>query len=124
MYARPWAAELPPWRAGAARALPYAAAHGIGVLAYEPLAHGLLGGAIAETTTFDADDWRSHSRACGQLGHQRLARGRGPCEQDAQGQVGQRKLEQQEQCAAGGDHQGRLQREHQGRNGQQAGDAA
>ena len=43
--------------------LPYAAAHGIGVLAYEPLAHGLLGGAIAETTTFDADDWRSHSRA-------------------------------------------------------------
>jgi aryl-alcohol dehydrogenase-like predicted oxidoreductase len=43
--------------------LPYAAAHGIGVLAYEPLAHGLLGGAIAETTTFDAADWRSHSRA-------------------------------------------------------------
>jgi aryl-alcohol dehydrogenase-like predicted oxidoreductase len=43
--------------------LPYAAAHHIGVLAYGPLAHGLLGGAITEATTFGPDDWRSHSPA-------------------------------------------------------------
>ena len=43
--------------------LPYARAQHIGVLAYGPLAHGLLGGAITGTTTFGADDWRSHSPA-------------------------------------------------------------
>ena len=43
--------------------LPYAQAHHIGVLAYGPLAHGLLGGAITEATTFGGDDWRSHSPA-------------------------------------------------------------
>jgi aryl-alcohol dehydrogenase-like predicted oxidoreductase len=43
--------------------LPYAKAHDIGVLAYGPLAHGLLGGTITETTTFGAGDWRSHSPA-------------------------------------------------------------
>jgi len=43
--------------------LPYASAHNIGVLAYGPLAHGLLGGAITEATTFGPADWRSHSRA-------------------------------------------------------------
>jgi aryl-alcohol dehydrogenase-like predicted oxidoreductase len=43
--------------------LPYAAACGIGVLAYGPLAHGLLGGAITEAITFTAGDWRSHSPA-------------------------------------------------------------
>ena len=45
--------------------LPYAQAHDIGVLAYGPLAHGLLGGAIAEATTFSfsADDWRARSPA-------------------------------------------------------------
>jgi aryl-alcohol dehydrogenase-like predicted oxidoreductase len=43
--------------------LPYAAAHHIGVLAYGPLAHGLLGGAITETTAFATDDWRAHSPA-------------------------------------------------------------
>jgi aryl-alcohol dehydrogenase-like predicted oxidoreductase len=43
--------------------LPYAAAHNIGVLAYGPLAHGLLGGAITGTTTFAAGDWRAHSPA-------------------------------------------------------------
>src|SRR5689334_4470088 len=42
---------------------PYAAAHHIGVLAYGPLAHGLLGGAITESTTFSAGDWRAHSPA-------------------------------------------------------------
>lgn len=43
--------------------LPYAAAHGIGVLAYGPLAHGLLGGAITGTTAFGPGDWRAHSPA-------------------------------------------------------------
>jgi aryl-alcohol dehydrogenase-like predicted oxidoreductase len=43
--------------------LPYAAARGIGVLAYGPLAHGLLGGAITGTTTFAAGDWRAHNPA-------------------------------------------------------------
>jgi hypothetical protein len=41
--------------------LPYAQAHDIGVLAYGPLAHGLLGGAVTGATTFRADDWRSRS---------------------------------------------------------------
>lgn len=43
--------------------LPYARAHHLGVLAYAPLAHGLLGGAITKATRFGADDWRSHSQA-------------------------------------------------------------
>jgi aryl-alcohol dehydrogenase-like predicted oxidoreductase len=43
--------------------LPYAQAHNIGVLAYGPLAHGLLGGAITSTTTFGPGDWRTHSPA-------------------------------------------------------------
>lgn len=43
--------------------LPYAAAHHIGVLAYGPLAHGLLGGAITGTTSFGPGDWRAHSPA-------------------------------------------------------------
>jgi len=43
--------------------LPYAAAHDIGVLAYGPLAHGLLGGAVTATTAFDPGDWRAHSPA-------------------------------------------------------------
>jgi aryl-alcohol dehydrogenase-like predicted oxidoreductase len=41
--------------------LPYARAHDIGVLAYGPLAHGLLTGAIDEHATFAPDDWRSKS---------------------------------------------------------------
>jgi aryl-alcohol dehydrogenase-like predicted oxidoreductase len=41
--------------------LPYAAEHGIGVLIYGPLAHGLLSGRMTEDTTFAADDWRSKS---------------------------------------------------------------
>jgi hypothetical protein len=44
-----------------AEILPYAAEHDIGVLAYGPLAHGLLAGAMSPGTTFPADDWRSHS---------------------------------------------------------------
>jgi aryl-alcohol dehydrogenase-like predicted oxidoreductase len=41
--------------------LPYCREHDIGVLAYGPLAHGLLTGAFDETTTFAPDDWRSQS---------------------------------------------------------------
>jgi Predicted oxidoreductases (related to aryl-alcohol dehydrogenases) len=42
--------------------LPYCAAHDIGILAYGPLAHGLLSGSMTEHTTFPAGDWRSQSR--------------------------------------------------------------
>jgi aryl-alcohol dehydrogenase-like predicted oxidoreductase len=41
--------------------LPYSAEHEIGVLAYGPLAHGLLTGAMDEHTEFAGDDWRSAS---------------------------------------------------------------
>jgi aryl-alcohol dehydrogenase-like predicted oxidoreductase len=41
--------------------LPYTAEHDIGVLAYGPMAHGLLSGRMTEATTFAADDWRSKS---------------------------------------------------------------
>src|SRR5712691_7976164 len=41
--------------------LPYTQEHGIGVLVYGPLAHGLLGGTFTPQTTFAADDWRSKS---------------------------------------------------------------
>jgi aryl-alcohol dehydrogenase-like predicted oxidoreductase len=44
-----------------AEVLPYAEEHDIGVLVYGPLAHGLLSGAMTQTTTFAGDDWRSHS---------------------------------------------------------------
>jgi aryl-alcohol dehydrogenase-like predicted oxidoreductase len=44
-----------------AEVLPYAREHGIGVLVYGPLAHGLLTGTMDEHTTFAADDWRSQS---------------------------------------------------------------
>jgi aryl-alcohol dehydrogenase-like predicted oxidoreductase len=41
--------------------LPFALEHGIGVLVYGPMAHGLLSGRMTETTTFAPDDWRSKS---------------------------------------------------------------
>jgi aryl-alcohol dehydrogenase-like predicted oxidoreductase len=41
--------------------LPYCQAHGIGVLVYGALAHGLLAGTYTPQTTFAADDWRSHN---------------------------------------------------------------
>jgi len=41
--------------------LPYCADHGIGVLVYGALAHGLLGGSMTPDTSFAPDDWRSHS---------------------------------------------------------------
>jgi aryl-alcohol dehydrogenase-like predicted oxidoreductase len=41
--------------------LPFAREHGIGVLVYGPLAHGLLSGRMTQDTTFVSDDWRSNS---------------------------------------------------------------
>jgi aryl-alcohol dehydrogenase-like predicted oxidoreductase len=41
--------------------LPFAQEHGIGVLVYGPMAHGLLSGRMTERTTFAPDDWRSKS---------------------------------------------------------------
>ena len=41
--------------------LPYAAEHGIGVLVYGPMAHGLLGGKMSPDQEFDEDDWRAQS---------------------------------------------------------------
>jgi aryl-alcohol dehydrogenase-like predicted oxidoreductase len=41
--------------------LPYCQQHGIGVLVYGPLAHGLLGGSFTKHSTFAPDDWRSKS---------------------------------------------------------------
>lgn len=38
---------------------PYCEAHGIGMMGYGSLAHGLLAGAFDEHTTFEAEDWRS-----------------------------------------------------------------
>jgi aryl-alcohol dehydrogenase-like predicted oxidoreductase len=40
---------------------PYALEHDIGVLAYGPLAHGLLAGTMDDETTFADDDWRGKS---------------------------------------------------------------
>ena len=44
-----------------AEILPYAEANDMGVLAYGPLAHGMLSGRMTPATTFPADDCRSHS---------------------------------------------------------------
>ena len=41
--------------------LPYCAEHGIGVLVYGPLAHGLLSGEMTPDQEFDEDDWRAQS---------------------------------------------------------------
>lgn len=46
-----------------AEVLPYTRARNIGVLAYSPLASGLLTGRFDESTTFAADDWRSQATA-------------------------------------------------------------
>jgi len=43
--------------------LRYAKAHDIGVLAYGPLGHGLLSGALTPETRFAPGDWRSRSDA-------------------------------------------------------------
>jgi aryl-alcohol dehydrogenase-like predicted oxidoreductase len=41
--------------------LPYCREHGIGVLVYGPLAHGLLSGKMAPDQRFAEDDWRAES---------------------------------------------------------------
>jgi aryl-alcohol dehydrogenase-like predicted oxidoreductase len=41
--------------------LPFCAEHGIGVLIYGPLAHGLLTGKYTPASVFPPDDWRSKS---------------------------------------------------------------
>jgi aryl-alcohol dehydrogenase-like predicted oxidoreductase len=41
--------------------LPYCREHGIGVLVYGPLAHGLLTGRFDESTEFPENDWRHES---------------------------------------------------------------
>jgi aryl-alcohol dehydrogenase-like predicted oxidoreductase len=46
-----------------AEILTFARAHDIGVLAYSPLASGLLAGRIDEDTTFEPDDWRGQASA-------------------------------------------------------------
>jgi aryl-alcohol dehydrogenase-like predicted oxidoreductase len=62
---RPVETLQPPYhlfRQDAARELlPFCLEHGIGVLAYGPLAHGLLSGRLRNDATFAADDWRSAS---------------------------------------------------------------
>ncbi|RKN09291.1 aldo/keto reductase [Streptomyces radicis] len=64
---RPVETLQPPYhlfrRAVEERVLPYAAEHGVGVLAYSPLASGLLTGRIDEDTTFDEGDWRGGATA-------------------------------------------------------------
>ncbi|MCY3901588.1 MAG: aldo/keto reductase [Caldilineaceae bacterium] len=42
---------------------PTIAEHGIGLMTYGSLAHGLLAGAFTPETTFDEDDWRSNGIA-------------------------------------------------------------
>jgi aryl-alcohol dehydrogenase-like predicted oxidoreductase len=45
--------------------LPFCQEHGIGVMAYGPLAHGLLTGAFTAETTFGERDWRATGQAFG-----------------------------------------------------------
>jgi aryl-alcohol dehydrogenase-like predicted oxidoreductase len=49
-----------------AEMFPYCLEHGIGVMGYGSLAHGLLGGAFTHETTFDPNDWRAGGVAFGQ----------------------------------------------------------
>ena len=62
---RPIDALQPPYhlfrREIEASILPYTAEHGIGVLVYGPMAHGLLSGRMTEATTFAPNDWRAGS---------------------------------------------------------------
>ena len=50
--------------------LPWCAEHGVGVIAYGPLSHGLLTGKMNADTTFPGNDWRAASEffADGHLG--------------------------------------------------------
>jgi aryl-alcohol dehydrogenase-like predicted oxidoreductase len=62
-FAETWPVETlqPPYdlfRREIERELPYCASHDIGVLAYGPLAHGLLTGTMDENAQFPPGDWR------------------------------------------------------------------
>jgi aryl-alcohol dehydrogenase-like predicted oxidoreductase len=54
--------------------LPHCRAHGIGVLAYGPLAHGLLSGRFTPRTRVAADDWRAGSDLFGGDAYERNLR--------------------------------------------------
>jgi hypothetical protein len=63
---RPVETLQPPYdlfRRDTERVLPYCASHDIGVLAYGPLAHGLLTGTMDENAHFPPGDWRA-TAAC------------------------------------------------------------
>jgi len=64
-HTRPLDALQPPYhlfrREIEASILPFTAEHGIGVLVYGPMAHGLLSGRMTEDTTFAPGDWRASS---------------------------------------------------------------
>lgn len=47
------------WREGLDDLFPYCEANGTGIIAYGPLAYGMLSGRIAEDTEFGDNDWRS-----------------------------------------------------------------
>ena len=49
------------WRDIEEEILPYCVEHGIGVLVYGPLAHGLLSGKMSPDQEFSEGDWRSQS---------------------------------------------------------------
>jgi len=54
--------------------LPYTREHNIGVLAYSPLASGLLTGTLTQDATFEDSDWRANSSAFrGEMLRQNLA---------------------------------------------------
>ena len=46
--------------------IPFCADHGMGIMAYGSLAHGLLTGTMTPETTFEEDDWRRSLMAFGQ----------------------------------------------------------
>lgn len=54
--------------------LPYCEEHEIGVLAYGPLAHGLLSGRFTADTQLGADDWRRSSELFGGANYERNLR--------------------------------------------------
>ncbi len=48
-----------------AETFPFCQEHGVGIMAYGPLAHGLLTGTFTRETTFGARDWRATGKAFG-----------------------------------------------------------
>jgi len=49
-----------------AEIFPFCQEHGLGVMIYGPMAHGLLTGSMTPDTTFEDDDWRRSLQAFGQ----------------------------------------------------------